>query len=95
MSSYGSNELYGNQFVYGRAGYLKQLAVISAITNDKAYPLLDYEVGRIYGFGNSDRVPMDVNAGLVVKTILGPLFLGGSVGDAGHRKWYFELRRLF
>jgi NTE family protein len=95
LSSYGTNELYGNQFFYGRAGFLKQVSIGSAITGDKAYLLLDYEAGRMYGFGDSERLPMDVNAGLVLKTVLGPLFLGGSLGDSAHRKWYFELGRLF
>jgi hypothetical protein len=26
---------------------------------------------------------------------LGPFFIGGSVGDSGHRKWFFQLGRVF
>jgi hypothetical protein len=26
---------------------------------------------------------------------VGPLFIGGSVGDSGHRKWFFQLGRVF
>ena len=95
LSAYGLNEFYGNQFVAGRAGFLKQLAVISTLTNNKAYFLAEYEAGKMYDFRNSTRMPMDVNAGLVVQTLLGPLFLGGSVGDAGHRKWYFQVGPVF
>ena len=95
MSAYGLNEFYGNQFVAGRAGFLKQLAVISTLTNNKAYFLAEYEVGKMYDFRNSTRLPMDVNAGLVVQTLLGPLFVGGSIGDTGHRKWYFQVGPVF
>jgi len=26
---------------------------------------------------------------------VGPFFIGGSVGDSGHRKWFFQLGRVF
>jgi hypothetical protein len=27
--------------------------------------------------------------------MFGPLFVGGSVGDEGHRRWFFKLGRVF
>jgi len=71
------------------------LPVISTLTNNKAYFLAEYGAGKEYDFRNSTRLPMDVNAGLVVQTLLGPLFVGGSVGDAGHRKRYFQVGPVF
>ena len=29
------------------------------------------------------------------ETAVGPFFIGGSVGDSGHRKWFFQLGRVF
>jgi len=26
---------------------------------------------------------------------VGPMVLGGSIGDSGHRKWFFQLGRVF
>ncbi len=95
LSAYGLNELYGNQYFLGRIGYLKQVAVLSPVTGSRAYFLADYEFAKMYGFPNTTRLPMDVNAGVLVSTLLGPLFVGGSVGDAGHRKWYFQIGRFF
>jgi len=37
----------------------------------------------------------DVAVGLVAQTLFGPLFVGGSVGDEGHRRWFFKLGRVF
>jgi hypothetical protein len=31
---------------------------------------------------------------LIGKTALGPVFVGGSFGDSGHRKWWFGLGRI-
>jgi hypothetical protein len=28
-------------------------------------------------------------------TALGPVFVGGSAGDTGHYKWFFQLGRVF
>jgi hypothetical protein len=33
--------------------------------------------------------------GIVMETPLGPLFLGGSIGEEGRRKLYFKLGRFF
>ncbi len=35
------------------------------------------------------------NFGFLAETALGPFFIGGSVGDSGHRKWFFQLGRVF
>jgi hypothetical protein len=51
----------------------------------------EYEAGKMYGFRNASRLPMDVNARLVVRRLLGPAFCRRSVGDLGHRKWYLEI----
>ncbi len=29
------------------------------------------------------------------ETVVGPLFLGGSIGDTGHDKWFFQLGHVF
>jgi hypothetical protein len=30
----------------------------------------------------------------VINTLFGPLAIGGSVGDTGHREWFFRLGRI-
>jgi NTE family protein len=49
----------------------------------------------MYGATNASKFPNDVAAGLLAETALGPFFIGGSVGDSGHRKWFFQLGRVF
>jgi hypothetical protein len=38
---------------------------------------------------------MDGVGAVIVNTIFGPVVVGGSFGDSGHRKFFFELGRLF
>lgn len=95
LSAYGSNELYGNQYVYARAGYFHQITALSPLSDGRVYLLAAGETGRVWGNGFSARNPVDINAGVLLRTFFGPVFLGASVGDAGHRKWYFQMGRVF
>jgi NTE family protein len=49
----------------------------------------------MYGMPNTSKFPTDGVAGIVAETALGPIFVGGSVGDTGHHKWFFQLGRVF
>jgi hypothetical protein len=61
----------------------------------KVYAVGSYEFGKMYGAANSSRFPNDATAGLLAETALGPFFIGGSVGDTDHHKWFFQLGRVF
>jgi NTE family protein len=95
LSAYGTNELFGNQYYVFRAGYLHDLFTLPPFVGKKIYASASFEFGKMYGFANQSGFPCDVAAGVVAQTALGPLFLGGSVGDSGHQKWYFQLGHVF
>ena len=95
LSAYGTNELFGNQFYYFRAGYLHDLWTLPPFVGKKVYAIGAYEFGKMYGVPTETKFPNDVAAGVLAETALGPLLLGGSVGDSGHRKWFFALGHVF
>jgi len=95
LSAYGQNELRGNQFYVFRSGYRHDLWTLPPFVGKKVYAVADWEFGKMYGAPNSTRFPMSTTAGLFAETSLGPLFLGYSVGDSGHQKWFFSLGRVF
>jgi len=96
LSAYSRGELLGNDYFLGQAGYLYRLAKLNPVIGDSIYAGGLYEVGKIIG-GNiaTPSLPNDVAGFVVVKTLIGPLFGGGSVGDSGHYKWFFGLGRAF
>ena len=54
------------------------------------------EVGKMYNDPlGAPKLSGDGAAGLLADTALGPMFIGGSVGDTGHSKWFFQLGRVF
>lgn len=95
LGAYGINELLTNQYFLFQPGYLYRLKQISPFLGDSVYLLGAYEVGKAYGSLSKSRLPQDGTGGLVIQTIFGPVFIGGSVGDHGHRAFYFAVGRLF
>jgi len=95
LSAYGTNELFGNQYYVFRTGYLHDLFTLPTFLGKKIYATASFEFGKMYGFANQSGFPSDVAAGVVAQTALGPVFLGGSVGESGHQKWFFQLGHVF
>ncbi len=99
LGAYGQNEFRGNQYFLFQAGYLRDLVVLPPFVGKKVYFTVQYEVGKMYGTGNAggivSKLPDDFSGGVLAETAFGPIFVGGSVGDSGHRKWFFRLGRVF
>jgi NTE family protein len=95
LSAYGTNELFGEQYYLFRAGYIRELLTLPPFVGKKVYVVSSYEIAKMYGVSAETKFPTDVEAGVVAETALGPLFVGGSVGDSGHQKWFFQLGRVF
>ncbi len=95
LSAYGQNEFRGNQYYLFRGGFLRDLLVLPPLLGKKVYAVGAYEIGKMYGVTTGTDLPDDVAAGFLAETALGPFFIGGSVGDSGHRKWFFQWGRVF
>jgi NTE family protein len=96
LSAYARNELLGTDYFLGQVGYLHLLAKLNPVFADAIYAGGIYEIGKVYG-GNAQtpKTPNDVAAAVIVKTFLGPIVAGVSIGDSDHRKWFFGLGRIF
>lgn len=96
LSAYGLNELLGNQYFIGRAGYLRKVFTLPQFVGKRVYAISYAEVGKMYNDPfHAPRLSGDGAAGLLAETSFGPVFVGGSVGDTGHQKWFFQLGRVF
>src|SRR6202047_5016338 len=95
VSAYGVDELLGNQYYLLRGGYLHELVSLPPFVGKKVYAVGSYEAGKVYGAVNESKFPNDFAAGVLAETVLGPFFVGGSVGGGRHHKWFFQLGRVF
>jgi NTE family protein len=96
LSAYARNELLGTDYFLGQVGYLHLLARLNPVFADSIYAGGLYEIGKMYG-GNAEtpHTPNDVAGAVVIKTLLGPVTGGVSIGDSDHRRWFFGLGRVF
>jgi NTE family protein len=95
LGAYGVNELFGNQYYLFRGGYLHEIVSLPPFVGKKVYAIGAYEAGKMYGAVNESKFPNDFAAGVLAETALGPFFVGGSVGDNSHHKWFFQLGHVF
>ncbi len=95
LLAYGQNEVRGDQYYLFRAGYLHKLLRLPPFLGDSLYGAALYEVGKMFNAPGVSKLPTDGAAGAIVRTAIGPLFIGGSIGDAGHATWFFALGRMF
>src|ERR1700730_18034820 len=95
LGAYGVNELFGDQYYLFRAGYLHEIASLPPFVGKKVYAIGSYEGAKMYGAPHERQFPNDFAAGVLAETALGPFFVGGSVGDSSHHKWFFQLGHVF
>jgi NTE family protein len=96
LTAYGLNELEGDQFFLGRFGYMRQIGSLPTFVGKSVYLMGFAEVGKMYDDPlGAPRLSGDGAAGVIADTFVGPVFIGGSVGDSGHHKWFFQLGRVF
>jgi NTE family protein len=95
LGSYGRNELIGSQYYLATAGYLHQIASLPPLIGSEVYAASWYQIGRVYRREDLPQFPMDISGGLFIKTIFGPVLLGGSYGSGGHRKLYAGIGAIF
>jgi hypothetical protein len=65
------------------------------LLGEKISFLLSYETGSAFDDWDDADVHHSGNVGIVAETLLGPIFIGGSVGSGGRTNFYFALGRFF
>jgi NTE family protein len=96
LSAYDRGELLGNDYFLAQAGYMYRLLRLNPVIGDAIYGSGFYEIGKVWGgAAGTSNLPNDVAGALIVKTLIGPIYGGASIGDSGHRKFFFGLGRIF
>ena len=86
----------GSDYFLAQAGYLHQLFKLNPVIGDAVYVGGFYEIGKVWNsVEGTPNLPNDVAGILILKTLIGPIFGGASIGDSDHRKWFFGLGRIF
>lgn len=89
------DEYRGSDTYLTHAGYMHRIAALPTGLGQGLYAVFGYEAGEIWSPENRAILRQDGTAGLLANTPLGVITVGGAVGDAGHRKVFITLGRLF
>lgn len=96
LSAYDEGELLGSDYFLAQAGYLHRILRLNPVIGDAIYAAGFYEIGKVWNAApGTPNLPNDIAGGLILKTLIGPIYGGASIGDSGHRKWFFGVGRVF
>jgi NTE family protein len=96
LSAYDQGELLGSDYFLAQAGYLHRILKLNPVIGDAIYAAGFYEIGKVWNAPpGTPNLPNDIAGGLILKTLIGPIYGGASIGDSGHRKWFFGVGRIF
>lgn len=99
LPAYATNELLGNQYWLGTAGYLQELRPGLSILGTRLYGAGWLQMGKMYGAsvypGLYPGVAASAAGAVLVRTFIGPVYLGGAYGDRGHGRVFVGVGRFF
>lgn len=95
LSASSIDEYRGTDDALVRAAYLRRLASLPTQLGEGLYVTGAYEGGEIWSPERPAFLRQDGILGLLAATPVGSITLGGSIGDAGRRKFFFTFGRLF
>ncbi len=95
LSASSVDEYRGTDDVYVRGGYLRKVATLPSGLGQGLYIASAYEAGEIWSPEQRTFMRQDMVGGIVASTPFGVITFAGSAGDAGRRKIFFTLGKLF
>jgi len=95
LSASAFDEYRGTDTYLIRAGFLHRVASLPTGLGQGLYTVLGYEAGEIWSPESRAILRQDGSLGLLAATPIGSITVGGAVGDAGHRKIFITVGRLF
>ena len=86
----------GNDYFLAQTGYMYRLLRLNPVIGDAIYAAGFYEIGKVSGGApGTPNLPNDVAVAGIVKTLIGPIYGGYSIGNSDHYAWFFGLGRIF
>jgi NTE family protein len=95
MSAYTNDALRGANYVLATGGYLKRTGRLPDVLGGNIYLGGWIEGGSAFDRWNDAEWKGDVAAGVVMESLLGPIFAGVSVGFDGKSRFYVAIGPIF
>jgi NTE family protein len=95
MSAFNNEELRGANYLFAAGGYLVRAGRLPDILGGNLFVGGWLEGGSAFDTWDRATWHGDAAAGLILETLIGPVFAGGGIGFDGHARFYVGLGPLF
>jgi len=95
IGSLSPNEVWGSRYTYTNLGLMRQIIDSSSFLGGRTVIALFYEGGAAWEPTQHVDFFHAASGGLLLDTLIGPIFVGGSLGEGGKGKFYFSVGTLF
>ncbi len=94
MTAFNNDELRGSNYLFAAGGYLKQVGRLPDVIGGNVFVGGWLEAGSAFQQWDTAKWRSDVGAGLILETLLGPVFAGGGIGFDGSGRFYIGIGPL-
>jgi NTE family protein len=95
LGSFNNDQLRGANYVLGGGGYLRGVGRMPDVLGGSIFLGAWVEAGSAFDRWDAKDWKSDITGGAILETLLGPVFVGGSVGFEGGGRFYIALGPLF
>jgi NTE family protein len=95
LSAYSRDQFIGNNYLFTSGGYLREIYSLPSIIGGKVYAFGAIETGGAFDRFATSNYFSNATGGIIISTAFGPVSVGGAFGEAGNRKVFFSLGRIF
>lgn len=95
LGSFNNNELRGDNYLLFGGGYLRGIGRMPDVLGGSIFLGAWVEAGSAFNDWDSRDWKSDITGGALLETLLGPVFLGGSIGFQGGGRFYVSLGPFF
>jgi NTE family protein len=95
LGAFSPEQLRGSAYALGVAGALRRVGRLADMAGGDVFVGAWFEAGSAFDEWRTAAWHRAVSAGIVVDTVLGPVFAGGSVGFDGRNRIYVAIGQLW
>ena len=95
LGSFNNDQLRGDNYLLFGGGYLRGIGRMPDILGGSVFLGAWVEAGSAFNDWDEKDWKSDITGGFILETLLGPVFLGGSVGFQGGGRFYISLGPFF
>jgi NTE family protein len=95
LGSFNNDELRGDNYLLFGGGYLRGFGRLPDVLGGGIFLGAWVEGGSVFDEWNDQDWKSDITGGMILETLLGPVFLGGSIGFQGGGRVYISLGPFF